>query len=113
MSHTLVLNHLQRVLNLCGDNVRLIPTGDVVNSEMPGHLSVEIRPVRIKKHNNNCSVPPPQPMCQDDKEDSYAINRVRISTSMIDDYSKKFPYTDEEIIGLISGKTYLFGCYRQ
>lgn len=113
MSHNLVISHIQKVLNNCGDDVRLVSTGAITNSEMPGNLSIEIRPVRIKKHNDNFPVPPPQPMCQDDDEDTYAINRIRISTSMIDDYSKNWPYTDEDIIGVISGKTFLFGCYRQ
>ncbi len=113
MSHIQVINHIQTVLNNCGDNVRLVPTGAVTNSERPGHLSIEVRQVQIKKHNKNFQVPPPQPMNQDDLDDNYTINRIRISSSMIDDYSKNYPYTDEDLIGLLSSKTFLFGYYKQ
>jgi len=109
MSYTQVIRHIQNILNQCGDPVNLRPTGQQVMGDSL-HMVIEISRVLIKKQNKCCSIPPPSPACNENPDDSYWINRIRISPSMADDYSKGSPYKDEEIKDLIANKTFLFGC---
>ena len=110
MSYTQVITHLQSIMNQCGDPVVFRPTGQKVIAE-PGQITIEINKVVIRKQNNCYLVLPPTPRCNDNPEDGYWVNRIRISLSLIDDYSKNFPLTDDELRGIISKKATLFGCY--
>lgn len=110
MSYHLVIRHIQKVLNQCGDPVVLIPTGPMVMQEN-GKMSIEIRRAAILRKNNCCTMAPPYPMCNDNPEDKYWVNRIRISPSMADDYSKGYPYNDDELRNFICGNELLFGCY--
>lgn len=109
MSSSRIIRHIQGVLNQCGDPVFLQPTGNETLAD-PGRMSIEINMVMLKKQNNCFTVPVPNPSSSQNTEDGFWINRVRLSTSMIDDYSKNFPFTDEDIKSLISKSTILFGC---
>ena len=110
MSYQMVISHIQRILNKCGDPVVLIPTGNQLLHES-GRMVIEIRRVTILRKNNCCTMPPPMPICADNPPDEYWINRIRISPSMADDYSKGFPYQDEELRNLICSHDFLFGCF--
>ena len=110
MSYSLVINHIQSVLNACGDSIQIIPLGQPVPHES-GHMSIEIQKTYILRQNRCCAIPPPSPMCTDNPIDKYCINRIRISNSMADDYSKSSRWTDAQIRDLICSKTFLFGCY--
>ena len=78
MSYIQVINHIQKVLNQCGDSVILSPTGLQILSET-GQMSIEIRRVSIMQQNNCCVIPPPSPSCNDNPENKYWVNRIRIS----------------------------------
>lgn len=110
MSYTLVIRHIQKILNKCGDPVILSQTGQQTMSEN-GQMSIEIKRVLIMKQNLCCAIPPPSPTCNENPQDKYWINRIRISPSFADDYSKNFPLTDEEMQSIICTKPFLFGCY--
>ena len=109
MSYSQVIRHVQKILNECGDPVILNPTGQQMSES--GQMSIEIRKVLILRKNNCCELPQPSPICSDNPEDKYWINRIRISPSLADDYSKNYPLTDEEMRNVICTKTFLFGCY--
>lgn len=110
MSYILVIRHVQRILNQCGDPVVLSTTGFQTMSES-GQMSIELKRVLILKQNNCCTIQPPMPLCNDNPEDHYWINRIRISPRLADDYSKNYPLTDDEMQNIIRTKTFLFGCY--
>jgi len=110
MSYTLVLSHIEKVFHQCGDNISIIQTGNQVISEN-GDMSIEIQKIAILKQNNCCCLPSPFPECSNQSQDKYWINRVRISPSLADDYSKNFPLSDEELKKIICTKKGLFGCY--
>jgi len=110
MSYTQVIKHIQKILNQCGDSVILTPTGNQTLSES-GQMTIEINKVLIMRQNDCCIIPPPSPTCDNNPNDKYWINRIRISTSLADDYSKNYPLTDEEIRNTICEKAFLFGCY--
>lgn len=112
MSYILVIRHIQRVLNSCGDPVIFTPTGKhMMNSDFK--ISIEIKKVSIKKKNNCFPINPPNPICEKtEKSDTeYQIDRIRISKSLIDDYSKGFSLSDEEMKRMIANNKSLFGCY--
>lgn len=110
MSYSKVIKHIEKILNQCGDPVRLIPTGQKTMSET-GNMSIEINKAQIQRQNKCFQIPSPSPNCNSNPEDTYWINRIRISPSTADDYSKNYPFTDEEIQDIISTKTTLFGYY--
>ena len=110
MSISRVINHMQRVLSQCGDPVFFQPTGQTAMAD-PGNLTVEINKVLLKRQNNCFILPIPYPACRENPDDGYWVNRIRISTSMIDDYSENHSYTDDELRGIISKKANLFGCF--
>jgi hypothetical protein len=110
MNYTAVINHIQRILNNCGDPVILTPTGKHAPHDS-GQISIEIRKVAILQQNNCCTIPPPSPSCADNPVDKYWINHVRISPSLMNDYSKNDSWTDDEIKKLICKKEFLFGCF--
>jgi hypothetical protein len=109
MSYRLVINHIQRILNECGDPVILATTGVQIPMELG--TSIELRKTAILVQNNCCQMPPPTPQCEDNPEDKYSINRIRISPSLADDYSKNHPYTDDRMKQFICSNQSLFGCY--
>mgnify|MGYP007082192085 CR=1 FL=1 len=110
MSYTAVIGHIQEVLNKCGDPVVFITTGNQAPHDS-GQMSIEIHRAYILRQNQCCTIPQPTPMCSDNPPDKYCVNRIRISQSLADDYSKGYPMTDEEIKNTICTKTFLFGCY--
>ena len=110
MSYIRVIRHLETIMNQCGDPVVFRPTGQKIMAE-PGQITVEINTVLIRKQNNCFLTLPPTARCQNNPEDGYWVNRIRISSSLIDDYSKNFPLTDYELKGIISKKATLFGFY--
>ena len=111
MSYYQVIDHIQKVMNSCGDPVRLIMTGTQTIHES-GQMSIEIKAVQILRKNNCCVIPAPQPICSENQDEKYWVNRIRISTCIADDYSKGFPFTDEEIRNMICTKSFLFGFFK-
>lgn len=110
MSYTAVINHIQRVLNNCGDPVILIQTG-IQTPHDSGQTSIEVHRVTILRQNNCCTIPTPTPSSKDNPANSYWINRIRISPSLADDYSKNDPFSDNEMQNMICTKLFLFGCF--
>ncbi len=110
MSYAAVIRHIQTVLNKCGDPVLLTMTGNQAPHDS-GQMSIEIQRTYILRQNDCCTIPQPTPMCSDNPPNQYCVNRIRISPSLADDYSKGFPMTDEEMRNTICNKTFLFGCY--
>lgn len=110
MSYTLVIKHIQAILNQCGDPVNLIQTGQQTVGDT-GNMSIEINTTLIMRQNKYCTIPPPSPFYSHDPKDKYSINRIRISQRLAEDYSKNFPLTDEEMKSIICEKTDLFGFY--
>ena len=108
MNYSLVIQHIQKVLNKCGDNVLFKSTGSTANFDTD--ISIEIETTNILKKNKCCEISEPLPLCKEEEE-KYKINRIRISADMITDYEKGYPYSDETIIGLLKTKKGLFGCY--
>jgi hypothetical protein len=112
MSQQKVLSHLESLLNKMGNNIHIVATGNTVNSEIPADLSIEINPITILNTFNELLIPKPGPQSESDfGTETYTINRIRLSTSIIDDYSKKIPYSDEELLNVIMHKELLFGYY--
>lgn len=112
MSKQKVLSHLESLLNEMGNNIRIVTTGNTSNSDIPGNLSIEINPITILNAFNELLIPKPGPQCKFDfGTETYTINRIRLSTSIIDDYSKKAPYSDEELLDVVMHKELLFGYY--
>ncbi|WP_411811952.1 hypothetical protein ACLB9Y_00935 [Chryseobacterium scophthalmum] len=109
MSYKLIIRHIQNILNQCGDPVNLTPTGLQTMSE-PGQMSIEIKRTLIMRQNKCCAIQPPVPVCRDNPEDRYWINRIRISQRLADAYTKN-PLTDEQMKDIICEKPKLFGCY--
>jgi len=112
MSYISVILHIQRILNKCGDPVIFITTGNqVLNSD--NKMSIEIKKVSIKKRNNCFSINPPDPICVNEENSNikYQINRIRISPSLAEDYSKGYPLTDEQMKKNIANNNSLFGCF--
>ncbi|WP_149208052.1 hypothetical protein [Flavobacterium johnsoniae] len=111
MSQSAVLKHIEKILNNMGNSVHISTTGNFTNSEN-GDISIEIKPINISSSFNEFLLPIPKPQNKIDIDtNTYSINRVRISTSMIDDYSKKYPYSDGDILEIILHKEFLFGWY--
>lgn len=49
-----VIKHIEKILNLSGDRVNLIPTDNIVQSSIKtGYLSIEIEQTNILKKNKN------------------------------------------------------------
>lgn len=112
MSHQKVLSHLESLLNKMGNNIHIVSTGNTNNSQIPGELSIEINPITILNSFNQLLIPKPGPQSKSDLgAETYTINWIRLSTSIIDDYSKKFPLSDEELLDVIMHKELLFGNY--
>lgn len=112
MSYYSVIEHIQQVLHACGDNVNLIPTGNTPPSQIkPGDLSIEVEQTVIKRVNNYFEIKTPSPIHPKNPTGGYIITRVRISNSMIDDYSKGFPYSNDELIHAIANKDGMFGYF--
>lgn len=110
MGYTLVIKHIQTILNQCGDTVNLKQTGQQTVGDT-GDMSVEVNRTFIMRQNKCCAVPRPSPFYSHDPEDKYSINRIRISPRLAENYSKNFPLTDEEMKSIICEKTDLFGFY--
>jgi len=110
MSYLAVLNHIERIINQCGDNISIIPNGNQILNEN-AEMSIKINPIEILRQNKYFVIPPPTPICNDNPNDKYWINMVRIPINLADDYSKNFPLSDEEMKKFISGKINLFACY--
>lgn len=112
MSYYRVLQHIEQVLNSCGDTVNLIPTGNTVPSTQSiGSLSIEIEEVYILKQNNCFSISCPNPTSNENSDTKWKINRIRVSETMIDDYAKNYPFTNQDMLTFISGKSDLFAYY--
>lgn len=113
MSYHLVIEHIQQILHECGDNVNLIPTGNKPPSQIkPGDLSIEVKQTVIRGVNNCFRIKTPYPInISTIHPDRYIITRVRISNKMIDDYSKGFPYSKEELIHVLENKDAMFGYF--
>lgn len=103
------IRHLQNNLNECGDPVIFSPTGKQ-SPEPTGYISIEIEKVSILIKNSCCTIPPPNPMCTENPKGKYNINRIRVSISLLDSYSKGFPFSDEAIKNMICSMEFLFGC---
>lgn len=110
MSIMLVIDHIQHILNECGDPVILTPIGQPMQGQN-GNWVIELEKTFVLRRNKCCELPPTNPMCKDNPEDSYCINRIRISNTYADDYSKQFPLTNEQMRSHICIKQDLFGCY--
>jgi len=110
MSYTQVIRHVQRILNQCGDPVILSLTGDQVMGD-PSQMTLGIDRVFIKKQNNNFTIPAPSLTCTENPDGGFWINRIRISPSLADDYSKNYPLKDDELMNLIAKKETLFACF--
>lgn len=107
-----VIKHIEKILNLSGDKVNLIPTGNIVQSSIKtGYLSIEIEQTNILKENKIFKLGIPNPLSNDNLDEKFCINRIRLSLSIIDDYSKNHPYSDEEMKNLIAENDGLFGFY--
>lgn len=110
MSYSAVISHIQMVLNNCGDPVILTPTGNQTMDDK-GNMSIEIRRAYVLRQNKCCVIPRPIPTCSENPQYKWCINRIRISTSLADDYSKNCQLSDDEIRNIICSKIFLFGCY--
>jgi len=53
MNNFLVIEHIEKILNNCGDNVFISPTGNIVNANTD--ISIEIKDVEIYA-NDKCFV---------------------------------------------------------
>ncbi len=110
MNYTLVIKHIQTILNQCGDPVNLIQTGQKTICDT-GDMSIEINRACIMRQNKYYAVPPPSPFYSHDPKDKYSIKRIRISQRLAEDYSKNLPLTDDEMKSIICEKTDLFSFY--
>ena len=109
MSYTIVVEHIERILNQCGDPVHFTLTEYKAPHES-GHISLEIKKVAILKKNNCCAeMPEPSPLGKNNPPGKYWVNRIRISHSLSFEYSRGNPMSDEEIKGMIRNKKFLFG----
>lgn len=112
MSYLNILKQIEQVLNSCGDNVSLIPTGNTTPStEFIGKLSIEIIETYILKENSCIKLGKPFPESIKNTEEKICINRIRLSTRMIDDYTKKCPYNNDEMKNMINENNTIFGYY--
>lgn len=66
MSHQKVLSHLESLLNEMGNNIHIVATGNNVNSEIPGDLSIEINTITILNSFNALLIPKPGPQSKSD-----------------------------------------------
>lgn len=111
MSYNLVVEHIQRILNKCDDPVGFSLTGNQAPHES-GHESLEVKKVAILRKNLCCDeVPEPSPLGKNNPAGKYWVNRIRISQSLSEDYSRGFPMSDKEIQDMICQKKFLFGYY--
>lgn len=115
MSYQKVLLHLENQLNNMGNNIHIVATGNTVNSnDIPGHISIEIETITIQDSFNELILPKPGPQNKSDLgTQTYTINRVRLSYSMIEDYSNNYPYSDSDLLHVIKNKELLFGYYQK
>lgn len=105
-----VVKDFQKILNKIGDPIILNPTGESMINEN-NHYSIELKETYLLKENSNFEIPKPIPTCSTDSEEKYKINRIRISASTIDDYSKNYPLTETEILSILKDKEGLFAYY--
>ena len=92
--------------------MNLIPTGNAVSSSQSiGSLSIEIEEDYILKLNNCFSISCLNPTSNENFDTKYKINRIRVSETIIDDYTKNYPFTNQDMLTLISGKSDLFAYY--
>lgn len=110
MSYIRVIRHIETILNQCGDSIVFIPTGSQTIGS-GNRMSIEIEDILIKRQNRCGIVSQPSPLSNNNPPDKYLINRIRITPSLADDYSKGFPFTDDEVRKLISDNDFLFGYY--
>lgn len=111
MSYSLVINHINKVLNECGNNIHLVPTGVITISAIKSDLSIEIVTEVIKAKNLCFEIKRPIPRNPKTPPERYSINRIRISKRMINNYAKGNPYSDEELIHILKTKNDLFAYY--
>lgn len=110
MSYQLVLTHLEKLLNQMNNSIQIVSTGSAIQSH-PGLITVEIKPITILNSFNQNIISVPMPKYTLDTNTTYQINRIRISTIMIDDYSKKYPYSDGDLLEQIYTNPNLFAYY--
>lgn len=110
MSYYQIIKHYQAILNQLGDPVRLEPAGQQAMAE-GGQMSIALKEVVVKKQNLSGLILSPFPAYKHDLQDSYRLNRIRISANLADDYSKGFPLKDEELKSILFSKKDLFGFY--
>jgi hypothetical protein len=106
-----VVEHIQQILNQCGDPIELLPTGDYMQNEN-GQYSIELEEVFLKRENNVFTLPAPNPISAKDTDECFVITRIRIGRTMMDDYSKGYPFSDEEVLNVLKEKEDLFGYYK-
>lgn len=114
MSIQKVIIHIEKVLNTMGNQVQISVTGSNVISQYSGHISIDIKPIKILNSFNTVLLPTPKPQSSSDansNSNSYYINRIRLSDIMINDYSKNYPYSDNDLLDMIKTKGFLFGFY--
>lgn len=112
MSYRIILRQIEKVLNDCGDNIKLTPTGnETPSTEFIGKLSIAIVETYISKENSCFKLGKPFPESSKNTDDKICINRIRISSRMIDDYAKNYPYSNDELQNMISGNDEIFGYY--
>ena len=112
MSYRLILRQLEKVLNECGDNIKLTPTGnETPSTEFIGKLSIEIVEAYISKETKCFKLGKQFPESYKNTDDKICINRIRISSRMIDDYTKNNSYSNDEIKNMINGNDEIFGYY--
>lgn len=111
MNYRLVLRHIQDVLRACDESVVFLAGDGVPSQHRDGDLSIVLAQTVIKEKNNCFGINPPVPLAKENPPGAYIINRIRISISMISDYEKGFPYSDEALKSYIIKKQDLFGYY--
>ena len=105
-----VVEHIQQILNQCGDPAELIPTGDYMLNEN-AEYSIELEKTLVKKKNDIFNLPAPIPPSPDDTDEHFVITRIRIGRLMMGDYSNGGSFSDEEVLNILQEKKGLFGYY--
>jgi len=99
-----ILEQISKILKSESNTiVSLIPTGNECMVE--GDYSVEIKDVDIPSN----VISAPNPKYSNDLNGFYKVNRIRLGKIILDDTKNGFPFSDEEIKGIIKGvKTWAY-----